>query len=92
MATINVTGKIGKFYDSGKGFSLVEEIQGRDKMYKTYFNVWTTNLKGLTVGAIVNVIGNPSASGYLGQDGTAKASIGIYQPNVSATQIEEDVF
>lgn len=88
MAKIEIKGTVEKFFPSGKGFSVLEVRKDQNgKEWKSWFNVWTDSTE-FELGSIVYVSGQPSASAYVGQDGTPKASIGINFPKIERSSLE----
>lgn len=89
MAAIKVEGTIEKFFPSGSGFIVVEKRKDGDREFTDRFTVWSKQNDGLALGDKVAVTGRPSASGFTGDDGKVRGSIGINEPKITKA---DDVF
>ena len=89
MAVIKVQGTIEKFYPSGKGFVVAEIREYKDKTFNDKFSIWTEKFDGLSIGDKVTVTGRPAASGFAGDDGKIRATIGLNEPTITKA---DDVF
>lgn len=91
MAKIIIDGTVSRVQANRNGFTVLEEVTSKDKTYKNYFAVWTTNHPDITVGTKVHVEGIPSASAYFPKDSKdPKASVNVNVPTV--TTVEDDEF
>jgi hypothetical protein len=104
MARITIKGTIDKVFASRVGFSVMESSTNKTTgmEYKTWFNVFTTEIDGNNIGDSVTVEGFASAGAFMGKDKNGdpqpKGSISVNQCTITKQHlalvppVDDDLF